>query len=85
MEYYFEIQSGLNGNTARTQKYQPNYFTFSLGDMNFDYVLSIKDLNIICNIIFENNQYLENGDMNQDNILDSEDIDLIVDAILLND
>lgn len=84
-EYYFENQSGLNGNTARAQKYQPNYFTFSLGDMNFDYVLSIEDLNIICNLIFENNPYLENGDMNQDNIIDNDDIDLIVDAIFLND
>jgi hypothetical protein len=53
--------------------------------MNFDYVLSIEDLNIICNLIFENNPYLENGDMNQDNIIDNDDIDLIVDAILLND
>ena len=84
-EYYFETQSGLNGNTARAQKYQPNYFTFSLGDMNFDYVLGIEDLNIICNIISENGQYLENGDMNQDNISDSDDIALIVDAILHND
>ena len=53
--------------------------------MNFDYVLNIEDLNIICNIISENNQYLENGDMNQDNIIDSDDIVLIVDAIMLND
>ncbi|SVC32230.1 uncharacterized protein METZ01_LOCUS285084, partial [marine metagenome] len=84
-EYYYETQSELDGNTARAQKYKPNYFTFSLGDMNFDYVFSIEDLIIICNLIYENDQYLENGDMNQDNIIDSDDIVLIIEAILAND
>ena len=60
-------------------------FEFVQSGVNMGKCTVFEDLNNICNIISENNQYLEHGDMNQDNIIDSDDIVLIVDAILLND
>ena len=81
-EYYFQTESGLDGNTARAQKYKPNYFTFSLGDMNYDYMLDIFDLTIISEMISAGDPFFTNGDMNQDNIIDDMDITLLIAAIM---
>ena len=80
--YYFQTESGLGGNTARAQKYKPNYFTFSLGDMNYDYTLDIFDLTIISEMISAGDTFSTNRDMNQDNIIDDVDITLLIAAIM---
>lgn len=81
-EFYFQTESGLDGNTARAQKYKPNYFTFYLGDMNYDYTLDIFDLTIISEMISAGDTFSTNGDMNQDNVIDDVDITLLIAAIM---
>ena len=81
-EYYFEIESGLEGNTARAQKYSPNHFIFPLGDMNYDYTLDIYDLTIISEIISAEGDFSVNGDMNLDNMIDDMDLTLLIEIIM---
>ena len=77
-EYFPEIQSGMNGYTARAQKYSLNYFDDILGDMNFDYELNIFDVIILIKMIMENESQIQIGDINQDGIIDNEDVDLLI-------
>ena len=81
-DYYHQLESGIDGYTARAQKYRPNYFTHILGDMNADYFLDIIDVTILSEILLNSSTFSDNGDMNQDNIIDAEDLSLLIAEII---
>lgn len=81
-EYFLDTDQNLTGVTARAKKYEPNYFHFHVGDINYNYEIELFDLLLMVEIINDNYIFLGNADLNQDGTIDEEDINLLIDQIL---
>ena len=77
-----DTDQNLTGVTARAKKYEPNYFHFHVGDINYNYEIELFDLLLMVEIINDNYIFLGNADLNQDGTIDEEDINLLIDQIL---
>ena len=81
-EYFLDTNPNLMGATARAIKYEPNYFHFQVGDINYNYEIELFDLLLIVEIIYDNYTFLGNADLNQDGTTDETDINLLINQIL---
>ena len=77
-----DTDQNLTGVTARAKKYEPNYFHFHVGDINYNYEIELFDLLLMVEIINDNYIFFGNADLNQDGTIDEEDINLLIDQIL---
>ena len=82
-EYFLDSNEITNGNIARAQKYNYDYFYKVSGDIDSNFKVNIVDLIQLQDII-ENNDYYSEADLNNDGSIDLLDIDFMINLIIYN-
>ena len=79
-EYFLDSNDITNGNIARAQKYNYDYFYKISGDIDFNFKVNIVDLVQLQDFI-ENNEYNNNADLNNDGLINLLDSNFIINLI----
>ncbi len=80
-EYYLDSNEISDGNIARAQKYNLDYFNLILGDIDSNFKINIYDLLYLQNAV-ETDSYYSQADFNNDGINNSFDLNFIINLIL---
>ena len=81
LEYFLDSNEVTNGNIARAQKYNYDYFYKISGDIDSNFKVNVVDLVQLQDFI-ENNEYDNDADFNNDGFVDLLDSNFIINLIL---
>ena len=80
-EYFLDSNEIINGNIARAQKYNYDYFYKISGDIDSNFEVNIIDL-LQLQVLIENSDYDSEADLNNDGLIDLFDTDFMINLII---